>query len=409
MFRPAAVLVGLLISIGFLTPSAFAQCPIPSTANTVTFCTPTNNSTINGPVEVSAAANVSGFTLLRVYDNMEPVYEAPMQSVDTFLYVGSGTHVVSVIAYTSTGGVAQQDITINVVQGAAGQPCGVPQTDKTINICFPTSNQVVSGSPLTLSAYARWDCCAISHIRFYVDNQDSFDQAGGPPIVFTRNISLLPGTHNLVGVAWNNQGQFIKNSATINVADTNCIPTGAATFCFPNNNDTVPSPVQITAASATPDLTLLRLYDNNQKIFETKNTSFNTSLAIGQGLHHLVLVAYDTKGNAMTDQRFIRVTGTGSLFPCGIPESGRDINICSPAEFDTTVTSPVTISAQAQWNGQVISHIRVYLDHQDVFDADSQTWVNKQFTLPSGGHTLTVTVWDNHGDHTSVGRTFFVQ
>ena len=73
------------------------------------------------------------------------------------------------------------------------------------------------------------------------------------------------------------------------------------------------------------------------------------------------------------------------------------------------VSSPVTVSARARWNGQVVSHIRVYMDSQDVYDAAYQDTVSEQFTLPAGVHYMVVTVWDNHGDHTSVARTFFVQ
>jgi hypothetical protein len=154
-------------------------------------------------------------------------------------------------------------------------------------------------------------------------------------------------------------------------------------------------------------MTLLRLYDNDQKVFETANSSINTNLDVGQGLHHLVVVAYDSTGNAYVDERFIRVTNTGTQFPCGIADSGQDINICAPAEF-TTVASPVTVSARAKWDGQVISHIRVYMDYQDIYDADNQELVYKQFTLTSGGHYMVVIVWDNAGNYFDVARTFFV-
>jgi hypothetical protein len=60
------------------------------------------------------------------------------------------------------------------------------------------------------------------------------------------------------------------------------------------------------------------------------------------------------------------------------------------------------------WNGQVISHIRVYMDGADVYDAGYQESVNTQFTLASGGHQMVVTTWDNFGSYTEVARTFFV-
>ena len=392
-----------------MVPGAHAQaCPPPTTNDTVTICTPQNNGFVDGPVELTASANVSGFTLMRVYDNNMAVYEAPMSSIDTFLYIGSGVHHIDVVAYNSSGNAFQQSNTIEVTNGSAGQPCGVPTTDKTINVCYPANGATV-GSPVTISEFARWDCCVISHIRVYMDNQDVFDKDGGVPSVFTQ-LPLTPGSHNMVTIAWNNQGEFIMNSTDFNVTGTSCPPpAGGVAFCFPGVNDTnLPSPMQVTVASGVTGMTLMRLYDNDQKVFETTNNSINTVLAVGQGMHHLVAVAYDATGTAFSDQRFIRVTTPGPQFPCGFPDSGRDINICAPNEF-STVASPVTVSAQARWNGEVISHIRVYMDNQDVFDADSQDWVHQQFALPSGAHFMVVVVWDNHGDSTAVARTFFVQ
>ena len=214
----------------------------------------------------------------------------------------------------------------------------------------------------------------------------------------------------MVAIAWNNQDQFIKNSATFAVIGTSCTPTGAVSFCWPTDNDTVPTPITATAASSVPGLTLMRLYDNDQKIFETTNSGFTHQMAIGEGLHNLVVVAYDSSGNASTDQRSIRVTNIGTGSPCGIPDGVRDINICAPGEWESLLlASPVIVSARARWDGQVVSHIRLYIDHQVPYDADSQVSVYKQFSLPAGAHHLALTVWDNHGEHTTVARTFFVK
>ena len=84
------------------------------------------------------------------------------------------------------------------------------------------------------------------------------------------------------------------------------------------------------------------------------------------------------------------------------------MDFCASAE-NFTVASPVTVSARALWNGQVISHIRIYVDYQDVYDADYQESVHQQLTLAPGGHYMVAIVWNNKGDYTAVSRTFFVQ
>jgi hypothetical protein len=398
------------VAVLSLTHPALAQKAGTCTASsgTLNICTPQNSSTVNGPVELSAAANLSGLTLMRVYDTVFgasiTLYETPMSAFDTFLYLGSGQHQIIVVAYGSGGTTIQQQSTITVTNGSAGQLCGTPATDATINFCYPTPGLTV-GSPVTISGLARWGCCNISHIRLYVDNNAVYD-AGNGDVIFTQ-VALSPGTHNLVGIAWDNQGSYIKNSETFTVTPGSCTPTKSVSFCFPSNNATVPTPVQVTVASSVAGMTLMRLYDNNQPMYQTTSPSINTDLNIGEGLHHLVAVAYDPSGNAYQDERYIRVTGTGSASPCGLPESGQDINICAPAEF-SSVASPVTVSAEAVWNGEVISHIRVYMDGADVYDANYQQSVNTQFTLASGGHHMVVTTWDNFGSYTEVARTFFV-
>ena len=384
-------------------PGTLASGPCSATSS-VTICMPSNNSNINGPVEVSAASNVSGLTLMRVYDNNDVLYETPASNLDTFLYVGSGNHEITVVAYDGNGNAYQQNTSFTVTNGSAGQPCGNPATDATINICYPTGGLTV-GSPVTISGTARWDCCAISHERLYVDNKDVWDASYGAPI--STQLSLSPGSHNLVAIAWDNFGNFIKKSAAFAVASNSCRTTSKVAFCWPTNNATAPTPVQVTAASSLSNLTRIRLYDNNQNVYQTTNSSFNTDLSIGQGLHHLVVVAYDSSGNAYTDQRYLTVTGTGSQFPCGIPQVGTEINICAPQEF-SQVNSPVTVSAYPQWEGQVISHVRIYMDHVDVYDANYAQIINHQFTLASGQHYMVIIAWDNSGNYIEDARTFFV-
>src|SRR5437588_10038321 len=97
-----------------------------------------------------------------------------MSSFDTVLYVGSGLHSLTVVAYNNSGSAFQQNLAYLMSNGSAGQPCGIPQTDATINFCYPTQGLTV-GSPITISALARWDCCVISHIRLYEDNADVYD------------------------------------------------------------------------------------------------------------------------------------------------------------------------------------------------------------------------------------------
>lgn len=410
----------VLLSLSILTfPLSFgsaafaAACSAPATANTVAVCSPLNNASIQGvqgTVEVSAAANVAGLTLLRVYDNHVPLYETKMSSFDTVIYVGSGLHSLSVVAYNGSGSAFQQQVAYSVTDGSAGQPCGIPQTDATINFCFPT-DQLTVGSPVVISALARWDCCSITHIRLYEDHAAVYD-ADHQNNIFAY-FSAAPGPHTFSAIAWNNQGQFIKSSVNVTVVDTSCTPQTGVMFCWPNA--TVPSPVQIIAGASIPGFKKMILYDNDMKI-DASGPVLNASYAVGQGLHHFALVAFDSNGNTYKAYRDIRVTTPGPREACGRPETTQDVNICSPVEFQTFTTDAsgfqplVTVTARARWSGHPIMHIRAYVDGQLWYDDHSQSWVDFATRgIASGKHKLTITVWDPNGATTSASRTFFVQ
>ena len=403
----------LLFTFTFGSAAFAAACSPPTTANTVMVCSPQNNATIQGvqgTVEISAAANVSGLTLMRIYANHAPLYETKMSAFDTVIYVGSGLHSLSVVAYNASGSAFQQQVAYSVTDGSAGQPCGIPQTDATINFCFPT-DQLTVGSPVVISALARWDCCGITHIRLYEDHAAIYD-ADHQNGIFAY-FSAPPGPHNFSVIAWNSQGQFIKSSVNVTVVDTSCTPQTGVMFCWPNA--TVPSPVQIIAGASIPGFKKMILYDNDSKI-DSSGPVLNAAYAVGQGLHHFALVAFDSSGNTYKAYRDIRVTTPGPHETCGRPETTRDVNICSPLEFGTYTTDTpgfppfVFYMARARWTGHVITRIRAYLDGINRYDAD-QSWIDfggREIATP-GKHTLTVTVWDSNGDTTSASRTFFTQ
>jgi hypothetical protein len=118
------------------------------------------------------------------------------------------TTVVVGFAYETVAGKA-------ITTGQTGVPstCAWPSTDQTVHICTPAAGSTV-GSPVTISARARWDGHTIHHMRVYVDNVARFDvdlPAGG---ALNTTLSLTAGSHHLVVTAWDTAGQSIRGGET---------------------------------------------------------------------------------------------------------------------------------------------------------------------------------------------------
>ena len=173
-------------------------------------CTPGNGSTTPSPVRVRAAAAMSSLQLFRLYVDDHPVFETSSSSMDTNLDLAAGPHHLVVVAYNGDGQVFTDSVSTTV--SGTLQNCPVPGTDRTINICSPEAGSTVP-SPVNITARGRWDHFPIVHMRVYVDDQPAFDVDNPQDAYFNTQVALASGTHTLVIVAWDQQGEAITSSA----------------------------------------------------------------------------------------------------------------------------------------------------------------------------------------------------
>jgi hypothetical protein len=192
-------------------------CPPSSTPNTVVICQPAVNSSVPSPVHVTATATGGSLAIvhMRVYVDNSSVFDSNATTLDTLLNMGAGQHTMVVVAWDTQGHAFTSSRTFTVT-GSAGGSCGIPTTDRTINVCSPTAGSAVN-SPVAISVRARWDCCAVTHMRIYVDNVDRFDTDFPVNNAIDTHLNVTLGTHNMVIVAWNNQGTFIQASTQFTI------------------------------------------------------------------------------------------------------------------------------------------------------------------------------------------------
>ncbi|HZQ90540.1 MAG TPA: alkaline phosphatase family protein [Terriglobales bacterium] len=87
-------------------PPTTAGCTLSTVNNTVTICSPANNGTSSSPVRVVAGATSSeGVRILQIYIDGAKTYQVSGGRLDTSLPLSTGTHRVSVQAYTMAGSV----------------------------------------------------------------------------------------------------------------------------------------------------------------------------------------------------------------------------------------------------------------------------------------------------------------
>jgi FG-GAP-like repeat/Bacterial Ig domain len=295
------------------------SCPAPGTVNTNHICTPTSGTTLNSPVTVSAASNVSGFTLNRLYLDNQSVYQTASQTVDTTITASEGSHELVLVSYDNSGKAFTSSVTFTV-----GNPTGsgcIPSAPG-VTICSPTNGETLSSSSsFTLTAGARAQSGYITAMRVYVDNTPGYttDNPGQTATYqFSETFGAVEGTHTIVVVAYESTGGSLTASVTYNSPEEPCsITSSGATLkiCSPNSVDSVSSPVNIQAASYDNGgyMTAIRIYVDNVAVATLDNNAkseafnINTSVSMSAGRHYLALVGYLNSGGAATSTEYITV------------------------------------------------------------------------------------------------------
>ena len=280
-------------------------CNVPTQTNTNIICEPIKGSTDTSPVTVSAASNVTGFTLNRLYLDNNAVYQTASPIVNTQINAGGGNHTLVLVSYNNLGKAFTTSTYFTV-----GNVC-LPSGSGAM-ICQPTPGETTT-SPATIVAGATAQSGTITAIRVYIDNISTLtvnNPVATKSFQINNSVAVSSGTHHLVIVGYQSTGGTVTASDNFTISATqNCIPsTAGAMICSPGANATVTSPFQFSAGAtaATGYVSAVRLYVDNIATItvnnsgQTKSLGINQPLSLPSGTHRLVFVGYYRGGGYST-------------------------------------------------------------------------------------------------------------
>lgn len=197
----------LLLIACFLTGVASAQVAISS---------PASGATVGSPVHVVASASSAHpITAMRIYLDGVSVFLGSAAQIDTSVAAASGSHLLVVQAWDSTGAVFKTSVTITV---------GTAPTSSQVVVSSPASGATV-GSPIHVVASAT-STSPILAMRIYLDGVSVFL---GSTAQIDTSVAAASGSHLLVVQAWDSTGGVFKTPATVTVGAASPAPTPAPT------------------------------------------------------------------------------------------------------------------------------------------------------------------------------------
>jgi phospholipase C len=192
---------------------ASAQSCTPKTQNpSVTVCTPTVNSIAAiSPVHVVAESTDSyTVTTMQVYVDNVLKYQVSQSTVNTYIPLSTGNHLVTVQGWDTTGRTFKTNVPM-----AMTPPCALNPANQTITICTPGNSATVS-QPMHLVAGIN-DSNPVTSIQVYSGGTQIYSNSGGSLDVYIKK--LTTGAHTLNVQAKDNSGTTFSSSIPVTVTN----------------------------------------------------------------------------------------------------------------------------------------------------------------------------------------------
>jgi hypothetical protein len=253
----------------------------------VTVSTPSNGAKVGTPVNIRASAlatvghTISGWWIY--VDGIATYQNGAVSAINTNLGASPGTHTLLVRAWDTSGGYGDEAMTLTVSNKpavAVSAPAPGSNVVSPINIqasATPTSGHVITG----------WN--------IYLDGK-SVHPAGAVNAI-NVNVTASVGSHAVVVRAWDSSGAYGDQTLTLQIHPV------AVNISTPLNAAAVNSPVNIQAtASSGHRITGWHVYvDSIDSFAQNKGNSIDMNLAMGSGVHSVLVRAWDSTG-ALGDQ-----------------------------------------------------------------------------------------------------------
>ena len=164
------------------------------------------------------------------------------------------------------------------------------------------------------------------------------------------------------------------------------------------------SPVHfIAAAKSTLPITAMRIYIDGVSAYLTSAANLDVSLAVGSGMHSVVVQAWDSGGTVFKTP--LSLTVVAGVTVCSAASAG--VTVCSPAAGATTGT-PLHVTAAAKSSVAPITTMRIYVDSVSKYNVNASS-IDTSLAISAGTHNLVVQAWDSTGAVFKNSRTITVQ
>ena len=216
-FRSAVTIpawAALVFALVFLAPevanAAVAPCTLNQTNPSVTVCTPAPNALVQSLVHVVAGSTDSNqVTAMQVYVDNKLIYQANTSTLDTFVALAVGYHLITVQGWDTTGATFKSNVAV-----AMQPPCALNSTNGTVTICSLVNGSVVS-QPFHVLAAAT-DTNPVKSMTLFIDGVSRGSNTNSA-ILDLYVSSLTLGTHSVAVQAQDSAGAVFQKKFNIKV------------------------------------------------------------------------------------------------------------------------------------------------------------------------------------------------
>lgn len=206
--RFATVLSSVFVWL-FLAGTAAALCPLSQVNPSVTVCTPAPNALVQTLVHVVAGStDTSPVTSMQVFVDSQLKQTFKASTVDTFVNLPLGNHVITVKGWDSTRSF-KTDVPV-----AMEPPCALNQANQTVTVCSLVSGSIVS-QPVHVVAAAN-DSNPLKAMTLFIDGVGRGGISNSAVLdLYVSNLSV--GTHSLSVQAQDSTGLVFKQKFNFTV------------------------------------------------------------------------------------------------------------------------------------------------------------------------------------------------
>jgi len=191
--------------------SAYAvPCPLSQTNPSVTVCTPTPNALMQSQVNVVAgSADSNTVTTMQLYVDNKLVYQVHASTLNTFVSIPVGYHLITVQGWDSTGATFKSNVPV-----AMQPPCALNSINQTVTICSLANGSVVS-QPFHVVAAAT-DSSPVKSMTLFIDGVSKGAISNSAMLdLYVKNLTM--GTHAIAVQAQDSTGALFKQRFNITV------------------------------------------------------------------------------------------------------------------------------------------------------------------------------------------------